>query len=334
MSRSLPDRTVTVLTEHQIRQLVGFGEEELRSVEAVYPQISAGIGSMPPIQRIDVPERRGEIDIKSAYLPGLEGIAVKVSAGFFDNPSRGLPSLGGLMLVFDAETGQPRATLFDNGFLTNLRTALAGAVAASWLARPSASTVGVVGAGVQARLQVEALLLVRPIDLVRVWSRRTEAAERLVAELRADLSLDGRVEAEPADVAVEGGIVVTTTPSTEPVLDVDALRPGLHVTAVGSDAEHKQELSVGLLTAADVVACDSRSQSERLGELRAVISHGAVTAPRVELGELIAGRAQGRRGDDDVTVCDLTGTGAQDTAIATLTVRRAAEQHVGSVLVV
>lgn len=109
--------------------------------------------------RIDVPEHRGEIDVKSAYLPGYAGIAIKVSAGFFDNPQRGLPSLGGLMVALVGETGVPRAALFDNGYLTDLRTALGGAVAAAHLARPDASSVGVLGAGVQARLQLRALTL-------------------------------------------------------------------------------------------------------------------------------------------------------------------------------
>ena len=324
--------SVMVLTESDIRDIVGLGPDELRVVEAVFPLISDGVGSMPPIQRIDVPERHGEIDIKSAYLPGFDGIAVKVSAGFFDNPQLGLPSLGGMMLVFDSETGMPTAALFDNGYLTNVRTALAGAVAASHLARRDATTVGVIGAGVQARLQVEALRLVREIDTVRVWARRVEAAEQLAADLGADLDVYVEVCDTAGDVAVDGGIVVTTTPATTPVLDATAIAPGLHVTAVGSDAEHKQELDATLLAAADVVVCDARQQSERLGELRAVVESGALTVAPVELGDVVAGRAAGRGSDDDVTVCDLTGTGAQDTAIASLTVRRARERSVGQVV--
>lgn len=324
--------TVTMLTESDIRGIVGLGRDELIAVEAVYPLISDGAGSMPPIQRIDVPERNGEIDIKSAYLPGFDGIAVKVSAGFFDNPKLGLPSLGGMMLVFDSETGRPTATLFDNGYLTNVRTALAGAVAAAHLSRADATTIGVIGAGTQARLQVEAVRLVREIDTVRLWARRAEAAEQLASDLRARFALHTVVCTAPAEVAVEGGIVVTATPATSPVLDATAIVPGLHITAVGSDAEHKQELDVSLLAAADAVVCDSRSQSERLGELRTVGEAGGGTPAPVELGNVIAGRAEGRRSDRAVTVCDLTGTGAQDTAIASFTVRRARERSVGQVL--
>src|SRR5918995_4630793 len=132
--------SIRVLVERDLREAVGMQREEIDAIEAVYPLITAGVGSMPPIMRIDIPENNGEIDIKSAYLPGYSGIAVKVSAGFFDNPIRGLPSLGGMMMVFDSETGVPTSAMFDNGYLTDLRTGLAGAVAARLLARENSET--------------------------------------------------------------------------------------------------------------------------------------------------------------------------------------------------
>jgi ornithine cyclodeaminase len=322
---------IAVLTESEIRSLVGFGRAELDAIEAVYPQISGGSVSMPPIQRIDVPEHNGEIDIKSAYLPDALGIAVKVSTGFFDNPALGLPSLGGLMLVFESTTGLPAAALFDNGNLTNLRTALAGAVAAKHLARADATTVGVIGAGVQARLQVEALGLVRPIERVLVWARRSEAADGAARDLHERLGVVAVSVGSPAEAATTGGILVTTTPATEPFIDRSCLRPGLHVTAIGADAEHKRELAADALAAADLFVCDARAQSERLGELRAARADGIEVDP-VELGEVIAGTVPGRTADDAITICDLTGTGAQDTAIASLVIERARAQGVGTVV--
>ncbi len=321
---------ITVLVEPEIRQLVGLGPEEMAAVETVYPIISAGRASMPPIQRIDVPEHRGEIDIKSAYLPGFDGIAVKVSAGFFDNPSLGLPSLGGLMLVFDSTTGIPAAALFDNGYLTDVRTALAGAVAAKHLARADATTVGVLGAGVQARLQIEALRLVRPVDQVLVWARREEAASAFAAAVATDLGITISLVSHPGDTVTEGGIVVATTPSTEPLLSAADLKPGVHITAVGSDAEHKQELAPDVSAAADLFVCDAEAQSVRLGELRAVVASGLVIDV-VELGHVID-RNAGRSDPGQITVCDLTGTGAQDTAIASLTIERARASGAGTVI--
>ncbi len=314
--------TIHVLTEADLRAAVGLGTDELAAIEAVYPLISARVGSMPPIQRLDVPDHNGEIDIKSAYLPGYPGIAVKVSTGYFDNPTRGLPSLGGLMVVFDAETGLPQAALFDNGYLTDLRTALAGAVAASHLAVPEASVAAVLGAGMQASLQLEALRLVRPIERANVWARHPERAAAFAEEVGARLGMPVEPAASAAEAAADADVLVTTTPSTEPLIDMDVLHPGLHITAVGSDAEHKQELAAALVAATDVFVCDHLDQSHRLGELRAATAAGVDTDRAVELGEVIAGRAAGRTSSDAVTVCDLTGTGAQDTAIATLAVQR------------
>lgn len=314
--------SVTVLTEVDIRASVGMGEEELAAIEAVYPLISAGVGSMPPVMRIDVVEQNGEIDVKSAYLPGYGGIAVKVSAGFFDNPAKGLPSLGGLMMVFDSETGIPRCALFDNGYLTDLRTGLAGAVAAKHLARRDASAVGVIGAGVQARFQLRALTLVRRIERCRVWARKPDRAEAFAVEMSGELGLPVEV-AKSVGEAVEGcDIVVTTTPSSEPLVTASMLTEGLHVTAIGSDAESKQELCGDAVLASDRFLCDSVAQSSRLGELRGAIEAGFDPGRAVELGQVIAGEHTGRRDDSDVTICDLTGTGAQDTAIASLAVER------------
>lgn len=313
--------TIRVLVESDLRGAVGLGQDELTAIESVYPLISSGVGSMPSIMRVDVPESNGEIDIKSAYLPGYSGIAVKVSTGFFDNPERGLPSLGGLMMVFDSETGVPQSALFDNGYLTDLRTALAGAVAARHLAREDASVAAIVGAGAQGRFQLEALALVRPIERARVWARRPEQAERYASEMSRRIGIDVHHEKSLASAIAGADILVTTTPSTEPLIDVSMLHPGLHVTAVGSDAETKQEISADALAQADVFVCDSVAQSSRLGELRSALAAG-IEIDAVELGRVVSGEAPGRTSAEDVTVCDLTGTGAQDTAIASLAVER------------
>lgn len=315
-------REITVLTETDLRAAVGLGAEELAAVAAVYPLISSGQAQMPPIMRLELPEHHGEIDIKSAYLPGYDGIAVKVSAGFFDNPSLGLPSLGGLMVLLDARTGLPRAALFDNGYLTDLRTALAGAVAADHLAVRDATVVAVLGAGVQARLQLAALRLVRPIERAVVWARRPDAAGAFADRVAEEVGLPVTVASTPAAAASEAHVLVTTTPASTPIVDRSVLHPGLHVTAVGSDAEHKQELAAEVVLAAELVVCDHRGQSLRLGELRAAVAAGYDPGLAVELGELVDGTHPGRPDAWAVTICDLTGTGAQDSAIAALATAR------------
>lgn len=318
---------LVILTEAAIRDLVGFGMEELGVVEAVFPLVSDGSAVMPPIMRLDVEDHNGEVDIKSAYLPGYPGMAIKVSAGFFDNPRRGLPSLGGFMMVLDSETGIPAAALFDNGYLTDLRTALAGAVAARHLANPAPHHVAVVGAGVQAELQVRALELVGGVASVTVWARREEQARSLAERL------GGTPAASVPEAMAGADLVITATPATEGLVAPEHLHRGLHITAVGSDAEHKRELGPGVLERADLVVVDSTPQSLRLGEARAALAEGFDAARLVELGTVISGAHPGRTSDEQVTIVDLTGTGAQDTAIAGLTVSRARERGVGDVIV-
>jgi ornithine cyclodeaminase len=324
--------TIRVLTESDMRQAVGLGEAELAAIEAVYPIISSGKASMPPIMRIDVPENNGEIDIKSAYLPGYPGIAVKLSAGFFDNPGRGLPSLGGLMVVLDSETGIPQSALFDNGYLTDLRTGLAGAVAAKHLAKEGEVVMGVLGAGVQAFLQFKALNLVRTVSRGVIWARRPEAAQRFADEVSSTTGIDFEVAPSIAGAVAVADVLAAATPATEPLVEASMLHPGLHITAVGSDAEGKQELDAAVVGAADLFVCDSVSQSSRLGELRAAVSAGFDADRAIELGRIVGGDSPGRSSDSEVTVCDLTGTGAQDTAIASLAVQRCAELGLGTAI--
>ena len=322
--------SIRVLVESELRTVIGLDAEGLTVVESVFPIISAGEARMPPIMRIDVEKHNGEVDVKSAYLPGHPGIAVKISAGFFDNPAKGLPSLGGLMVLLDAETGIPRAALFDNGYLTDIRTALAGAVAARHLSNPDAAVVAIIGAGVQARLQLEALRLVRDVRSVRVWARDPNKAQAFADSVAGRTGLEVTARADVAEAVAQAHIVVTTTPATAPLVTRSMVAAGTHITAVGSDAEYKQELAVDLVAGADLFVCDSIAQSGRLGELRAAIEAQAGVVP-TELGRVIEGDVT-RPSHDAVTVCDLTGTGAQDTAIAGLAVSRAAAAGLGTTI--
>lgn len=236
------------------------------------------------------------------------------------------------MVVLDSETGIPQSALFDNGYLTDLRTGLAGAVAAKHLAREGEVVMGIIGAGVQALLQFKALNLVRTVSRGIIWARRPEAAQRFADEVSATTGIEFEVARSVAGLLAVADILATTTPATEPLVDASMLHPGLHITAVGSDAESKQELDADVVAAADVFACDSISQSARLGELRAALDAGFEKSEAVELGRVIDGSSPGRNSEDDVTVCDLTGTGAQDTAIASLAVQRCTELGLGTTI--
>lgn len=317
---------ITILTEAEIRQCVQLDQAVLEAVADAFTRLAEGKAHMPPIMRVDVPEHNGEVDIKSAYLPGLDSFAVKMSSGFFDNAKLGLPSLGGLMILLSAKIGFPEALLLDNGYLTDVRTGAAGAIAASHLARPRIETVGVIGAGAQARYQVRALRLVRDFSRVLVYSHTPERVDNYAAEMSRELGLDVVKVSSAEAVVRDSDLVITTTPAKAPYLNADWLHPGLHITAMGADAEEKQELYPEVFSRADLIVCDRKSQVFRLGELHHAKAAGLVAEddPRlVELGDLTAGRRPGRQHDAQITIADLTGTGAQDTAIALLAYRKA-----------
>lgn len=322
---------ILILTEADLRRIVPLDTDAVGCVEEAFAALATKAVVMPPILRLDIPEHRGEVDVKTAYVPGLDGFAIKVSPGFFDNPKLGLPSTNGLMVLFSAKTGLVEALLLDNGYLTDVRTAAAGAVAARHLARPEARVAAIFGAGMQARLQLKALTLVRPITAARIWARDPARAAHVAADLTAELGLPVVATADPEAACRGADIIVTTTPATTPILKAAWLAPGQHITAMGSDAEHKNEIEPAVVARADCYVADSLAQTRRLGELHHAVASNAVPADREfsELGAIVAGGAQGRRSAAAITVADLTGTGVQDTAIATLAHRRATAAGAG-----
>jgi ornithine cyclodeaminase len=225
-----------------------------------------------------------------------------------------------MMALFNAATGMLSGLLFDNGFLTDIRTGAAGAVAADCLARRNVDTIGVIGSGVQARHQIACLREVRSFRRIAAWSIDRPGLEQYCEEMRATYGLDAVACASAEDACRAADILVTTTPSHEPLIRAEWMRPGLHITAVGSDTPGKQELDAACLAKADIVVVDRLSQCAKFGELSSAIAAGLMREEDVrgQLGEVVAGRKPGRTRDDEITICDLTGVGFQDTAIAAL----------------
>ncbi|MBB6224782.1 ectoine utilization protein EutC [Rhizobium leguminosarum] len=321
-----------ILTEAELRKVIGLDLDAVACVEQAFAALATKAVAMPPILRLDIPEHRGEVDVKTAYIPGIEGFAIKISPGFFDNPKIGLPSTNGMMVLLSSRTGLVQALLLDNGYLTDIRTAAAGAVAAKHLSRENASVAAVFGAGMQARLQLEALTLVRPIREARIWARDAAKAESAAAEQAARLGFPVAAISDPRRAISGADIVVTTTPSETPIIKAGWLEPGQHLTAMGSDAEHKNEIDPAVIARADLYVADSLKQTRRLGELHHAIDAGLVEADAVfaELGQIVAGRVPARTSSDQITIADLTGTGIQDTAIATLAFARANAAKAGT----
>lgn len=309
---------IRIVTEAELRGAVTLDLTAVDVIERAFVALASGRVVMPPILSMDLAEANGEVDVKTAYIPGFDGFAIKVSPGFFDNPKLGLPSLNGLMILFSAKTGLVEAVFLDNGYLTDIRTAAAGAVAARHLAPEVVETAGVIGTGVQARLQMQAAHLVRPFKQVLVHGRDADKAAACAEDLSRALGIPAAVVPDAAEMVAQSQLVVTTTPAREPVLLADWLHPELHVTAMGSDQTGKTEIEPAALTRADAYICDRVSQCETSGELEAALAAGVWTGGTpAELGEVISGQRPGRSRLEDITIADLTGTGAQDTAIAT-----------------
>lgn len=274
----------------------------------------------------------GDVDVKSAFVDGLPYFAIKIASGFYNNPERGLPVGSAMMVLLNSTTGLCEALLLDNSYLTDLRTGMAGAVAAKYLAPAAIDTVGVLGTGVQARFQVRCLALVRDFRRVIVWGRSESKAENYADEMRCEGAYDVSVAKSAEEVVRSCDVLVTVTASDRPLVRGSWLRGGQHITAVGADFPGKQELEASVLERADRLACDRLAQCLSNGELQHVAEDGRLPAglDATELGQLTTGKAPGRAGDGEITVCDLTGTGVQDTAIANVAYAEALKRGMGA----
>ena len=307
---------IPIIEEAALRRVIT-PQVAVDAVREAFRADGEGRAHVPAVINLDVPARRGEFHVKTALIDGVPHVAVKIATGFYDNPAKGLPSGSGLMAVFDANTGLPVALLLDNGFLTDIRTGAAGAVAAEALAPPDVTTVGVLGSGLQARHQIRCLRCVRTFSRLVAWSPNRPRLDAYVREMR-DEGLDAHAAATPEAVCREADVIITATPARAALVQAEWLRPGQHVTALGSDSPGKQELDAACLVRADLLVVDRLTQCAAFGELRHALDAGVLRPDRVhaELGEIVAGVKPGRTTARQITVADLTGVGFQDTAIA------------------
>jgi ornithine cyclodeaminase len=324
---------VRILVESEIRAVIGRPEAQ-RVVREAFVALARGEASLPGVIGLTLPNG-GEAHVKGAYLHGSRFFSIKEAGGFPGAEAHGLPRNSGLVQVFDAETGHLRGILFDNGYLTDLRTGAAGALSADLLARAGVVQAGILGTGVQAWYQLEALLSVRQPGRVLVWGRSEEKARAFAKEV------GGRYNWLPIEAvgnayqAVEGSeVVITVTATTEPVVREDWVMQGTHITAVGSDSPDKRELMGQVLAKADKIVVDRLSQCVEMGEVHHGVEGGFITAGDVygELGDLLCGGKPGREREDEITVADLTGVGVQDAAVAAFVMEEAERSNLGRLL--
>jgi ornithine cyclodeaminase len=288
---------------------------------------SSGHAALPAVIHLDLVDHGAEVHVKAGYVVGGSHWALKVASSFPGNSARGMPTSDGMVVVFDAATGTPAAFLLDHGFLTDARTGAAGGVAARFLAPRRISKVAIIGAGAQARFQLDGLAAERPqFNEVCVWGRNRDRAAACAKELSQRPGLPSarwRCVDSVEQAVRDADVVITCTASRAPLVRAEWIKSGCHITAVGSDGVGKQELDPVLLARANRLVVDSREQCARLGELQHAIAAGLVRVEQAcEIGEIAAGRRAGREQDDELTVCDLTGVGVQDVAAANLVMRR------------
>ena len=298
----------------QIKRCLDFHDAVNRITDA-YTKSSLNEVQTGEVVHLAFEESRGDCHIKSGHINGTENFVVKIASGFYDNPSKGLPSSNGMMLAFSATTGAAVAILKDEGWLTDLRTGIGGAIATRTLAASGENEALIIGTGIQARMQATCLA---ELDAERemsfsIWGRDQAKAETLAGEL-SDQGIKAASVGDLEQAVRSARIIITTTPSAEALFEVDWVQPGTHVTAMGADSPGKQELPVELVHKADLRVCDMARQSLQHGEFQ----HAASENPdldAIELGQVLSGSHPGRSSDDAITIADLTGIAAQDIAI-------------------
>lgn len=288
----------------------------IEELAAGFVAYSAGRVVVPPVAHLGFDQPRGDVHIKYGYIQDDDVFVIKIADGFDDNAALGLPPGDGMLLVFDRRTGMTRAVLLDQGYLTDLRTAAAGAVVARALAPRAVERIGVIGTGVQGHLQLELLGRVLPCRRAMVFGRDARRAERYVRDMAVH-GFEVTIAPDPDTLAAQCEVIVTATSARAPLFRAESVRPGTHISAFGADSPGKQELEPALLGRADVVVVDSLSQTSHHGDLAHALEAGIVTTERVhELGEVLRDPSLGRTGDDQITVCDLTGVAVQDIVVA------------------
>jgi ornithine cyclodeaminase len=292
------------------------GVDVTKAIEEGFVAYSRGEVVVPPVGELVFEDPPGDVHIKYGYIKGDDHFVIKVASGFYDNVKLGLPPADGLMLVFSQKTAQLECILLDECHLTNVRTAAAGAVVAKYLAPTRVERIGVFGAGVQGKMQVEALLPVVDCRQVVVWGTGEEELEAYRAAM-SGLGLEIQTTLHSDEIAATCNLIVTATPSHTPLLRAEQIREGTHITAMGSDTREKNELDPEILRIADLVVADSIEQCRVRGEIFHALEAGMIEDGDIlELGNSIVDRTLQRTDDFQITVADLTGVAVQDIQIS------------------
>ncbi len=311
----------TVLKLDEIKRLIDT-PRLIREIETGFVPYSEGQVVVPPVGFLHFDQPPGDVHIKYGFVTDDDYYVLKMASGFYDNADLGLSVADGVVLVFSQQTGQLKLILLDECWLTDMRTTAAGAVAAKHLAPNNIHHIGIVGTGVQARMQLEMLRDVVDCHSCFIWGRDVNKVQTMIEDLQGNEAiqawgLDLKAATEIAELVSKCNLIVTTTSAREPLIQANQVQKGTHITAMGSDDHGKQELEAALLAMADRVVADSVSQCVDHGECFHAVKDRKVEEDSIlELGNVIKNPEIGRTSEDQITVVDLTGVAIQDIQIA------------------
>tara|TARA_S200000501_G_scaffold331625_1_gene333771 strand:- start:272 stop:1225 length:954 start_codon:yes stop_codon:yes gene_type:complete len=277
---------------------------------------SSGQVVVPPIGELTFKDPPGDVHIKYGYIKKDKYYIIKIASGFWKNEKYGIPNGQGMMLLFNQMTGVPEALIHDEAILTDIRTAIAGQICASILSN-KIHCIGVIGTGVQARLQVEYLQSITTCRDIIVWGRNKDKVRKYTEDMEKK-GFNVFMKTNAKDVCKESNLIITTTASKEPIIFKDYLQPGTHITAVGADAIGKRELGKGVVELANIVVADSIDQCVERGEISYALLDKEIQIDEIyELGHILSRKSEGRISSEQITIADLTGVAVQDIQIAT-----------------
>ncbi len=310
-------RTTLILSQKDISQIIDL-KKATYAVEKAFGQYALGKTQMPAKIYLHLPQCNGDFRAMPAFLEissRESACALKWVNVHPDNRKIGLPTVMGTLILSDPWTGFP-LSIMDATYITSVRTAAAGAVAAKYLARLNSKVVALVGCGVQARGQLQALRMLFNIREVRVWGNEVKEIKKFMRQMRKTqekmvLTLDIRTCVQEAD------IIVTTTPSRRPLVKFEWLKEGVHINAIGADAPGKEELDPKILKHAKIVI-DDWEQASHSGEINVPLAEKLISRKDIyaTLGDIVIGKKKGRANAHEITVFDSTGLAIQDTAVA------------------
>ncbi|MDD1745362.1 MAG: alanine dehydrogenase [Candidatus Methanoperedens sp.] len=303
----------------------------LKAVEEAFRQHGLKKVQMPPKLYLYFKKHNGDLRTMPAYLEEADITGVKIVNVHPDNPKKGLPTVMALVILNSTKTGAPLAVM-DGTLLTDMRTGAAGGIAVKYLARKNSKVVGFVGSGNQAKTQLMAINEVIDIGEVKVTSISEKSNLEFKDNMEKKVGCEITVKSSIREVS-DCDILVTTTPSREPIVKNEWIPDGTHINAIGADAPGKEELDPAILKRAKVVV-DDIPQASHSGEVNVPISKKLITIKDIccELGEVIVGKKKGRVSDSDITVFDSTGLAIQDVATADMVYRKALEKKIGVML--